>query len=543
MSEETSCDVLIIGAGLAGATLARQLRLEQPDLDVVVLDRATRFEAGLDEPTGEEFTDYANRVLRIGPLLRKHHIAGSGTRFYFDSAGRDLPLEQMSEVGGRLPHPLPTYLVDRPALEHALAELNRASGTPVLFGVEVAPEDVTVDDEHGHRVRTDAGTFRCRWLVDAAGERSPLAALLGLVREDNRNPITAAWARFTGCVSLDDLGDRSWRGRVPHWGRASATSYFMYRGYWIWLLPLSESECSIGAVFDRRHVEPKAGSVDDLVTFLREHRALRDVLGPDAQAHDFGSRTNFARLATHQFSTRRWFLTGNASTVLDPMFATSSWLFTENNKLIGEFIKADRAGETALLPSYEHHFGIRIRSRYEKLLNKPGHYLIRGCFEAWAAWFALRSHVYYNRIVPDALEDHRVLLYFSRNHDTDCSCEADIMRGKLAGLLDTADRFIDEFVEMVDSKAAFYSCNEGHFLDSASFDQDQVLLAKVHEPRVYDREFALDQEAYARYCRTLTHRVIELNGKQWDEAGFSATFDPAWDSGQSLAELVDGATG
>ncbi len=34
-----SCDVLIIGAGMAGACLARQLSLELPDLDVVMVEQ------------------------------------------------------------------------------------------------------------------------------------------------------------------------------------------------------------------------------------------------------------------------------------------------------------------------------------------------------------------------------------------------------------------------------------------------------------------------------------------------------------------------
>jgi len=43
-SFDKSCDVLIIGAGMAGSCLARQLSLEQPELDVIVIDAKTEFD-------------------------------------------------------------------------------------------------------------------------------------------------------------------------------------------------------------------------------------------------------------------------------------------------------------------------------------------------------------------------------------------------------------------------------------------------------------------------------------------------------------------
>jgi len=548
---QISCDVLIIGAGLAGGSLARQLRREQPDLDIMVIDKATEFRPGLDETSGEEFSNYANRVLGLGPYLRKRHLVSSGMRFFFDSAKRDLPVERMSEIGGRRPHPIPTYLIDRPVVEQALCEMNRDSGVRVLLGTEVLhcgpgespAEAITLDGENGHVVCTTAGIVRCKWLVDAAGEASPLARMLNLVPEEDRNPVAAAWGRFDNCVCLDDLGDAPWRGRAPHWGRASSMSYFMYRGYWIWLMPLSESQYSIGVAFDRRHAEPSVGSSDELLAFLREHRALRDILGSRASCRSFGVRERLARLADQQFSEQRWFLTGNAGTILDPMFATSSWLFTENNKLIGEFIKSDRAGKAEELTALVHHYDIRVRSRYEKLLNTYSHYISRGSFDAWAAWIALRNRVYYNRIVPDAFEDHRILLKFSRTHGTECSCDATVMGGKLSRLLKSADRLTEEFVEMLDRDGRFYAANEGAFLESSEFDQDQDLMTKVYEPRDWTLEVSADERAYESFCRTIVRRLVVASGESWDEDRFMAVFNPDWDGHQPLTEMYKGVIG
>ncbi|WP_435592017.1 FAD-dependent oxidoreductase [Nocardia sp. bgisy118] len=546
---DITCDVLIIGAGLPGGSLARQLRLQYPELDIVVVEEATEFPSGLDEYSGEEFTNYANRMLKLGPHLRKTQIVGSGLRFFFDSPDHDLPLVQMSEIGGRRPHPIPTYLINRPEVERTLCDLNAASGVRVMLGTRVLhcepgespAEAITLDAEHGHLVRTSAGTIHCRWLVDAAGERSPLTRMLDLVATDDRNPIAAAWARFDGCHSLDDFDteDGAWARRVPHWGRSGAMGYFLYRGYWIWYQPISATEYSVGVVYDRRHVEPPVRSGAELTAFLRGHRAVADLLGEGARQLSFGCRDNFARLSKLQFSADRWFLTGNAGTMLDPMFATTSWLFTENNKLIGEYIGSDMAGKRDEIDGMVFHFDIRLRSRYEKLLNTPGSYLFRGSFDAWSAWIALRTRVYYNRIVPDALEDHRIVLKFSRTHPVGCDCENVVMNGKLSRLLTAADRLTEEFVAILDQAGQYYDHNEGAYLDSAGYDQDPSLMAKVYEPRDWQLEAQEDVRAYAIFCGTLVHRLCELTGRPWSEEAFCGVLNLDWDSGQKLSEIFE----
>ncbi|MEU0203849.1 MULTISPECIES: FAD-dependent monooxygenase [unclassified Streptomyces] len=542
---DMSCDVLIIGAGLAGGTLARHLRLAHPDLDIVVVDRATEFTSGVDEPTSEEFADYANRVLRIGPYLRKHHVTSSGARFFFDSAERDLPIQRMSEIGGRAPHPVPTYLIDRPAVEQALCEMNRDSGVRVLLGTEVLhcqPGEspaaaITLDGENGHLVRTSAGTIRCTWLVDAAGEASPLVRMLDLSSPGKPDRLESAWARFRGCRPLDELGTPAWRRRVPHWGRGSSVSYFMYRGYWLWLLPVTDTECSIGVVLDRRSVRPSLATAEGFTEFLLSHRVMRDILGPRPEAHAFGRRDRLSHLASRQFSEDRWFLTGRSSALIDPMFGASSWIFTENNKLISEFIASDRTGRGHELPGMVHHYGIRIRSRFEKLHSAQDHYDARGSFDAWAAWLALRNRVYYNRIVPDAFEDHRILMWFARHHGTDCPCDERVMEGRLARLLRTADRLTDEFAGLLDASGDYHTGNTGRFLDSGSFDQDPVLIRKLHQPRDVDLEVPADERSYQILCRTLVRRLVEIAGEPWDEEVFRSVFDPDWDNRQTLTDM------
>lgn len=86
------CDVLIIGAGMAGSCLARQLKLRIPELDIVVVDRKTTFDYWVGESTVEVWEDYMTRILDLGPYLERHHLQKNGLRFFFASPEKDLPV-------------------------------------------------------------------------------------------------------------------------------------------------------------------------------------------------------------------------------------------------------------------------------------------------------------------------------------------------------------------------------------------------------------------------------------------------------------------
>src|SRR4030095_5705344 len=93
-------DVVILGGGIAGAFLARQLKLARPSLEVIVLESAeamTDYKVG--ESTVEVAANYMVRRLGLGTYLYQHQLPKNGLRFFFDSEGKDLPLTRMSEIG------------------------------------------------------------------------------------------------------------------------------------------------------------------------------------------------------------------------------------------------------------------------------------------------------------------------------------------------------------------------------------------------------------------------------------------------------------
>jgi flavin-dependent dehydrogenase len=167
-------DVIIIGSGIAGAFLARQLKLARPSLSVLVLEAAERIEDyKVGESTVEVSSSYMIRRMGLSTYLYQHQLLKNGLRFFFDSPEKDVPLPEMSEIGcDHFPFH-PSFQLERASLERDLVPMNRALGIEVELGAKVV--DLTIDPSGPHTVVWDQAGIRheatTRWLCDASGRR------------------------------------------------------------------------------------------------------------------------------------------------------------------------------------------------------------------------------------------------------------------------------------------------------------------------------------------------------------------------------------
>ena len=87
VSPATDVDVLILGGGLAGLTLALQLRRQQPSLSVTVVERRSHpvREAAhkVGESTVEIGAHYFAEVLGLREHLESAQIRKYGLRYFF----------------------------------------------------------------------------------------------------------------------------------------------------------------------------------------------------------------------------------------------------------------------------------------------------------------------------------------------------------------------------------------------------------------------------------------------------------------------------
>ncbi|MCK5942519.1 MAG: tryptophan 7-halogenase, partial [Planctomycetes bacterium] len=273
-------DLVILGGGLAGGLLARQMRLQHPDLDVLVLERSTTTSYKVGEATVELFSNYLVRKLGLSTYLYENHLPKNGLRFYFDREGRDAPLERMSEIGSLgLPFH-PSFQLDRSSLERELRDGSAARGATVLEGCKVT--DVEFGEPH-HRVTFDDNGAERRvtatWVVDATGRASLLAKKLDLRVPETQHRCLASWSRLGNVVDIDGPEiDQAWRDRTRNTSRRLSTLHFMHRGHWVWMIPLRGGVTSIGVVGDVRRVSRDVLSRDGLRQFLHSQPACRDLI-------------------------------------------------------------------------------------------------------------------------------------------------------------------------------------------------------------------------------------------------------------------------
>jgi flavin-dependent dehydrogenase len=353
ISADTTYDVVICGAGLAGLALARQLKLELPQLTVAVIDRlsAPLPEAAhkVGESTNEMAGYYFGRVLRLDSYLTTRHLIKKGSlRFFFgDSHG---PFEERPELGVRVSPPIHTYQLDRGRLENDLRQM------VVDMGVRLIEDSLVEDVVMGEGVRPHAVqcrrrksgehfTLSGRWLVDALGRRRFLESKLGLM-QPNDHCASAAWWRIDARIDVQDMGAGwRWRRRVEH--RYLSTNHLMGRGYWVWLIPLSSGATSIGIVTDETiHPFLSYGkSYAHALEWLRNHEPAVLPLIDGHEPMDFLGLKNYSYHSRQIFSHQRWSCVGDAGLFLDPLYSLGSDFIAIENTITTEMIRRDLAGE------------------------------------------------------------------------------------------------------------------------------------------------------------------------------------------------------
>src|SRR5882762_11402953 len=120
-------DVVIIGAGLAGLSLSRQLLLNS-EKRILLLDKRSASPPARQK-VGESCVQlsgyYFSKVLDLEEHLLREHFLKYNLRFYWKTAGRDnRSFEDYSQSYIRALSNIPTYQLNRNKIEAELLRLN-----------------------------------------------------------------------------------------------------------------------------------------------------------------------------------------------------------------------------------------------------------------------------------------------------------------------------------------------------------------------------------------------------------------------------------
>ncbi|MGV7205110.1 NAD(P)/FAD-dependent oxidoreductase [Xanthomonas axonopodis pv. cajani] len=347
-------DVVITGGGLAGLSLALQLKQRDPALAITVLERRAHpvreaaFKVG--ESTVEIGAHYFADVLGLREHLESEQIRKFGFRFFFSDRRHDI--DRCTELGVSKILPTPSWQIDRGRFENFLGERARAQGIAFIDSCSVKGVDLSEDDtDHAVRFERDGtpGTLGARWVLDASGRAGLLKRKLGLAQDNDHNA-NAVWWRVEGLIDPNGWSqDSSWLQRCTPPDRWRSTNHMCGPGYWFWLIPLSSGAHSLGIVCDA-DLHPLEGmnTHEKAMTWLRTHQpqVAATLDQADYRLQDFLFLRNFSYGCKQVFSPQRWALTGEAGVFLDPFYSPGSDFIAISNTYICELIGRDRAGKS-----------------------------------------------------------------------------------------------------------------------------------------------------------------------------------------------------
>lgn len=355
--ETADADVIVIGGGPAGSTVAAFLA--QRGRRVILLEKARhpRFHIGesllpMNLPILERM-GVLDAVEKMGVRkLAADFPAGNSRGFNAFDFARSLPGS-------------PGHAFQVPRAQFDALLFRRAAALQVDAREEVEVEGVELHgDSATVRLRGDRGetSLRARFLVDATGRDTLLGNQLRLKRSHPRHRSAALFAHFEGVARRDG----EYAGNI--------SIYRLAEG-WIWVIPLPDGLTSIGVVCLPRVLKARAGDRNSFfMELLLGVPQLADRMRDARLAGEVHASGNYS-YACDRFHGRGWLMVGDAAAFIDPVFSSGVYLAMHGAERAAQLVDAVLAGapEAPLQRAYEREMrgGMRRFSWFIERFTSP----------------------------------------------------------------------------------------------------------------------------------------------------------------------------
>jgi flavin-dependent dehydrogenase len=349
-------DVAILGGGIAGMTLALELKKTRPATRILVVEKQKHpvpeaaYKVG--ESTVEIQAHYLRSVLGLQEHLQTQQLPKFGLRMFF-SFDDNRDITRRVELGHAVlpPRRVATYQLDRGRLENTLGRELPCQHVTFLDDCKVQQVSLQPqDDFHRLLIHDTEGDrkIRSRWVVDASGRNKFLQKQLGLVKKVDHHA-NAVWFRVGSRINVNTWSnDPAWLGRIREGERWLSTNHLMGPGYWVWLIPLSSGSTSVGIVTDASmHSFDEMNRFERALDWLHQHepQCAEDIEQHLDKIQDFRIMKNYSYSCEQVFSDERWCLIGEAAVSLDPLYSPGGDLIAIANGLVCDLIAHALDGE------------------------------------------------------------------------------------------------------------------------------------------------------------------------------------------------------
>ena len=309
----TDVDVLIIGAGPAGAIAAAVLQREGFRLLVVEKQTFPRF------VIGESLLPHSMDLLQDAGLLdtveRQGFMKKYGAVFRRGDETCNFDFANQQGPGWKY-----TYQVTRADFDKTLADAVAAKGVEICYGHGVTAVDF---DDTQARVKVakpdgSSRTISAKFVLDCSGYGRVLPRLLDLEQPATLPVRESLFTHVTGDVRPE--------------GREEGKVWICVHpgGAWIWVIPFSNGKTSVGAVAEPEFFRRYPGEPE---------KQLRDIIMSDPNAAARLGKVKFVftpqRISGYSCAVKkmwgpRFALAGNATEFLDPVFSSGVTLALES---------------------------------------------------------------------------------------------------------------------------------------------------------------------------------------------------------------------
>jgi flavin-dependent dehydrogenase len=318
-TEQRECDVLVIGGGPAGTTVAPLLA--EKGYRVVLLEKAhhPRFHIG-------ESLLPANL-----PLFERLGVADEVRAIGMEKWGAEFvsPEHDMAQVfhfAGAWSKDMPyAYQVRRAEFDTILIRNAAAKGVEVHEGCKAKAVDFQADQTALIRAEHDDGRqveYKARFVVDASGRDTFLASRFQIKHRNPKHNSSAVYGHFSGARRHEGQDE------------GNITILWFDHG-WFWFIPMVNDVTSVGMVTWPYYMKTKGER--SLQQFLMDGIArcpmLAERLKMATLVNEVEATGNFSYVSERNHGAN-YLLLGDAYAFIDPVFS-SGVLFAMNSGVIG----------------------------------------------------------------------------------------------------------------------------------------------------------------------------------------------------------------
>jgi flavin-dependent dehydrogenase len=329
-------DVIVIGGGPSGSTSASLLASKGYNVLLLEKEKFPR------EHIGESLIPASYDILsKLGVLeaLKKISPRKPGVNFISNDGKTQSMWCFKNAVKNE------SYLsfhVKRSAFDELLLNNSREKGVTVLEQHAVKHVNLEREDEIVEVTATDASgetkTFFAKFLIDASGQHTFLGSRIGMKTPVKDLDRVAVWSHWSGAHY--DIALKEGAIKIVYLGGSEKKG-------WIWVIPLSSDNLSIGAVINNSFLKKEkerilAMGIEDwkhefYMNEINSSEAVKKLLPNATLDHKVQVNGDYSYFCKKKYG-KNYALVGDAGAFLDPIFSSGIFVGMQSAELVSNAV-------------------------------------------------------------------------------------------------------------------------------------------------------------------------------------------------------------